>query len=154
MLGALREDLLRWLDQYLDEMVVFLWDKFEVLVSPSTITRALHSIHWSKKRPRRVADERDADLRDFHLHSLAVFKSEHLVFVDESGCDKRIGFRLTGWSLLGTSPIQIGPLLGSLSRFFLQSFQPASILLSLFSPKFIAWYETILRWIQQSHGMQ
>jgi transposase len=27
--------------------------------------------------------------------------------VDESGCDKRIGFRRTGWSPLGTTPVQV-----------------------------------------------
>ena len=29
----------------------------------------------------------------------------HYVFVDESGCDKRIGFRRTGWSPLGVTPV-------------------------------------------------
>ena len=33
--------------------------------------------------------------------------SYHYVFVDESGCDKRIGFRQTGWSPLGVTPIQV-----------------------------------------------
>lgn len=27
--------------------------------------------------------------------------------MDESGCDKRIGFRRTGWSPLGTAPVQV-----------------------------------------------
>jgi hypothetical protein len=31
---------------------------------------------------------------EFHLHNLMQFQSYHLVFIDESGCDKRIGFRL------------------------------------------------------------
>ncbi|OQD68577.1 hypothetical protein PENANT_c109G00802 [Penicillium antarcticum] len=35
------------------------------------------------------------------------FRSYHLVYVDESGCDKRIGFRRTGWSPLGTAPLQV-----------------------------------------------
>jgi DDE superfamily endonuclease len=29
------------------------------------------------------------------------------VYVDESGCDKRIGFRRTGWSTLGVTPQQV-----------------------------------------------
>ena len=33
--------------------------------------------------------------------------SHHLVYVDESGCDKRIGFRRTGWSPVGTTPLQV-----------------------------------------------
>ena len=107
MLNVLREDLLRKPDQYLDEMMLFLWDEYQVMVSPSTISRALHSMRWSKKQSRRIAHGRDANLRDFYLHTLASFESRQLVFVDESGCDKRIGFRRTGWSPLGTTPIQI-----------------------------------------------
>ena len=47
MLDALREHLLEKPDIYLDEMVVFLWDEFEALVTTSTISRALASIKWS-----------------------------------------------------------------------------------------------------------
>ena len=35
------------------------------------------------------------------------FQLYHLVYVDESGCHKRIGFRQTGWSPCGRAPIQI-----------------------------------------------
>jgi transposase len=107
MRDALCEDLLRKPDQYLDELVLFLWDEFEVLVSISTISRALSSIGWSKKQARRVAKERNADLRDFYLYNLSSFVSYQLVYVDESGCDKRIGFRRTGWSPLGVTLVQI-----------------------------------------------
>jgi hypothetical protein len=31
----------------------------------------------------------------------------HLVFIDESGCDKGIGFRRTGWSPLDVAPVQV-----------------------------------------------
>lgn len=55
MLDALLEHLLEKPDQYLNEMVVFLWDEFEVLVTTSTISRTLKSIRWSKKAARRVA---------------------------------------------------------------------------------------------------
>jgi hypothetical protein len=87
-------------------MVVFLWDEFEVLVTTSAVSRALASIGWSKKVARRVAKERNPDLRDFYLHNLSAFRSYHLVYVDESGCDKRIGFRRTGWSPLGVTPVK------------------------------------------------
>lgn len=35
------------------------------------------------------------------------FQLYHLVYVDESGCHKRIGFRQTGWSPCGRAPIQV-----------------------------------------------
>ena len=107
MLDALRDHLLEKPSQYLDEMVIFLWDEFEVYVPKPTISRTLRSVGWPKKIARRVAEEQNADLRDFYLHNLSEFRSKHLVYVDESGCDKRIGFRRTGWSRLGVSPVQV-----------------------------------------------
>lgn len=77
-------------------MALFLWDEFEVIVTIYSISRALASIDWSKKAARRVAQERHADLRDFYLYISSTLCSYQLVFVDESGCDKRIGFRRTG----------------------------------------------------------
>ena len=56
---------------------------------------------------RHIANERNADLRDFYLHKLSAFRSHQLVYVDESGCDKRIGFRRTGWSPLEVAPVEI-----------------------------------------------
>jgi hypothetical protein len=57
MLDALRERLIEKPDMYLDEMIVFLWDDFRILVSPLTVSRALASISWSKKTFRQVAGE-------------------------------------------------------------------------------------------------
>jgi transposase len=107
MLDALRQRLLEKPGLYLDEMAVFLYDEFDALVTTSTISRSLKSVGWTKKVIRHIAKERNADLRDFYLHNLSDFRSYHLVFVDESGCDKRIGFRRTGWSPLGVTPAQI-----------------------------------------------
>jgi transposase len=107
MLTALREHLLEKPDLYLEEMAVFLWDEFEVLVAKSSISRALASIGWSKKAAHRTARGRNPDLRDFYLHNLSCFSSYHLVYVDESGCDKRIGFRRNGWSPLGVTPVKV-----------------------------------------------
>ena len=46
-------------------------------------------------------------MRELYLHNLSDFQSYHLVYVDESGCDKRAGFRRTGWSPLGVAPLQV-----------------------------------------------
>ncbi|KAK1837704.1 hypothetical protein CCHR01_19672 [Colletotrichum chrysophilum] len=107
MLAALCERLIEKPDLYRDEMVIFLSDEFDTLVTASSISRALASAGWSKKVARRVAQERNADLRDFYLHELSAFRCYHLVFVDESGCGKRAGFRRTGWSPLGVTPEQV-----------------------------------------------
>lgn len=108
MLDALREHLLEKPDLYLDEMAVFLWDEFSILVTTaSIIRRALISVGWPKKAAQRIAQECNADLRDYYLHNLSDFRSYHLVYVDESGCDKRIGFRCTAWLPVGVTPVQI-----------------------------------------------
>ncbi|KAJ5261106.1 hypothetical protein N7478_011701 [Penicillium angulare] len=105
MLEALCDHLLVEPGLYIDEMVVFLWDEFRIQVTNSSLKRALASAGWSKKVAKQRAKEQNADLRDFYLHNLSDFQSYQLVYVDESGCDKRIGFRRTGWSPLGVSPL-------------------------------------------------
>jgi transposase len=110
MLSALLEELIQKPELYQDEMAIFLYDKFEAVVTTSTISRALASAGWSKKAARRVVKERNADLRDFYLHNLSEFRLYYLVYIDESGCNNRIGFRRTGWSPLGVTPVQISRL--------------------------------------------
>jgi len=88
-------------------MILFLLDEFDVLVTASCVGRALRSMGWTKKQIRRIANGRSADLRDYYLYQISALSPEHFVFVDESGCDKRIGFRRNGWSPIGTTPIQI-----------------------------------------------
>jgi transposase len=50
MIAALLRHLFEKPDLYLDEMAWFLWDEFQVSVSASTISRALHYAGWSKKQ--------------------------------------------------------------------------------------------------------
>jgi transposase len=107
MIDALRERLLEKPGLYQDEMAVFLFDEFNVLVTPSSISRALKSIGWSKKTARQVAKQRNPHLRDYYSYSISPFHSHHFIFVDESGLDKRAGFRRTGWSPLGATPVQV-----------------------------------------------
>ena len=54
-----------------------------------------------------MAQERNADLRDYYAYNISEFRSCQLVYVDESECDKRVGFRRTGWSPLGVTPVQV-----------------------------------------------
>ena len=107
MLQALCDRLVEKPYMYQDEMAVFLWDEFEIMVTTHSISRALSSIRWSTKNMRRIAKEQNADVRDLYLHKLSAFKSYQLVYIDESGCDKRAGFRRTGWSPLGVTPVQV-----------------------------------------------
>jgi hypothetical protein len=107
MINALCHHLLEKPQLYLDEMAIFLWDEFQVRVEPWTISRALKREGWSKKVSKQKARQRNPDLRDGYMHYISDFLSYHLVFVDESGCDKRAGFRRTAWSPLGIAPSQV-----------------------------------------------
>lgn len=92
---------------YLDEMVVFVYDMFQKEVSKSSIRRALSDERWSKKKAKQKAIEQNADLRDEYTNFISDFQSRQFVFVDESGCDRRIGTRRTGWSPLGIAPVHV-----------------------------------------------
>jgi transposase len=67
ILEALYDHLLEKPELYLEEIAIFLQDEFEVLVSISSISKALKSVGWSKKAACRVAREQNPDLRDFYL---------------------------------------------------------------------------------------
>jgi transposase len=103
MLDTLCEHLLENPGLYLEEMVLFVLDKFKLQVTTYSIARALKSIGWSKKTIRRIEKGRNADLRDLYVHNTSHFLSYQYVFVVESGCDKRIGYRRTGWAPLRSS---------------------------------------------------
>jgi hypothetical protein len=76
-----------------DEMITFLHEKFGVDMSASSVTGALQAAGWSRKTNRRAAKQRNQDLQKLYLYKLREFQSYHLVFIDESGCNKQIGLR-------------------------------------------------------------
>jgi transposase len=90
-----------------DEMTTFLHEQFGVDVSASSVTRVLQAAGWSRKTNRRAAKQRNQDLQELYLYKMREFQSYHLVFIDESGCDKRIGLRRSGWAPLGITPVQV-----------------------------------------------
>jgi len=96
MVSELCEHLFDKPDEDLDGMVIWLWDEFEILASRWSIRRALSSAGWSMKAIRCIAKGRNADLRDYYQNAISEFPLYQRVYVDESGCDKRIGFRRWG----------------------------------------------------------
>ncbi|KAF4439495.1 transposase [Fusarium acutatum] len=90
MLTALLDRLAVQPNMYRDEMVEFLEQEFETTIPASNTGRALRSARWTRKTARRVAKGRNADLRDYYLYKLSFYRSYQLVYIDESGCDRRI----------------------------------------------------------------
>lgn len=58
------------------------------------------------RQAKKVAAARNPELRSFYQYRISKFRTDQLVFVDESGADRRIGFRKTAWSPVGTVPVQ------------------------------------------------
>nr|XP_001390211.2 transposase [Aspergillus niger CBS 513.88] len=107
MLETLCDHLIEKPGLYLHEMELFLLEESDIRVPKSTISDTLRQSGWSRKECRQQARELNADLRDDYMHLISEFQSFHLVYVDESGCDKRTGFRRSGWSPSGTTPVQV-----------------------------------------------
>ena len=67
----------------------------------STICRFLHTSGFSRQRLRTVAIQRDEVLRLRYTQDMSVFSAEMLVFIDETGADRRNIIRQHGYSLRG-----------------------------------------------------
>lgn len=89
-------------------MAAFVYNKFGVEVSESTVTRTLKAQSWSRKTIRRVANQRNPSLRDFYHYRLKLeqCRSYQLIFINKSGVDKRDGLRRKGWAPKGKTPEQ------------------------------------------------
>jgi hypothetical protein len=107
MLTALLDRLAVKPNIYRDEMLVFLEKEFKTTVPASNIGRSLRSARWSRNTERHVAKGRNADLRDYYLYKLSFYRSYQLVYINESGCDRRVGRRRFGWAPKGVTPVQI-----------------------------------------------
>lgn len=109
MLDTLCRQLVKKPDMLRREMAAFLHEQFKVEVSLTRITRALKAVKWTRKNTRRVARQRNPQLRHYYHYRLKLggYRSYHLIFLDESGLDKSIGVRRKGWSPKGVPPVQI-----------------------------------------------
>ena len=92
---------------YRYEMADFLYRRFRRRISERSVSRTLLSIDWTRTTIYHITQQRDADLRDHYLYRISQYKSYELVFVDESGCDRRARHRRWGWSLKGSSLVQV-----------------------------------------------
>ncbi|QPC62912.1 hypothetical protein HYE67_005143 [Fusarium culmorum] len=90
------------------EMIIFLRDEFKDNVSLSTISHLLKDARWTRKNCHRIAQQRTPQLRDLYLYKLFKYKSYQMIFIDESGADRRVGYRNKGWAPSGVTPIQVG----------------------------------------------
>lgn len=70
-------------------------------ISTSTIWNFLHKNGFTHRKLNRVASQRSDVLRSQFMLDMSLFSSEMLVFLDESGTDRRDAQRRYGYSLRG-----------------------------------------------------
>jgi mRNA-degrading endonuclease RelE of RelBE toxin-antitoxin system len=109
MRDTLCRELVKESEMLRREMVAFLRKRFNVDVSPTRITRTLQTLQWTRKNTRRVARQRNLQLRHYYHYRLKLggYRLYYLIFLDESGLDRSIGVRLKGWAPKGVTPMEI-----------------------------------------------
>ncbi len=74
---------------YQNDMIWFLYDEFDIVISQSMISRMLKQARYSRKIAQRVAAERDEKLRSEWKQRLMNWTSDQLVFLNESvACER------------------------------------------------------------------
>ena len=89
----------------LDNTGIFLlYEEFGVLVSAPTICRTLKSMGCTRRFIRHVALQRSEVLRAQFMSEISVYDPEMIIWIDESGCDRRNSLRKFAYTLRGLPP--------------------------------------------------
>ena len=91
---------------YLHEIKQKLFDMFGVNLSVSTICRALKSIGCSRQVITHVALQQSEEIRARFMAKISSYDPGTLIWIDESGHDKRKSLRKFGYSLQGVRPVE------------------------------------------------
>ena len=90
-------------DAYLVEIHWILHDEFGLEVSNSTIGRCiLKDLKITRKKIKRIAAERDPELRGRFYIRMSQYEPDEIVFLDETASNERTADRRYGWSAKGT----------------------------------------------------
>jgi transposase len=90
---------------YLREIQTELFEITGANVSCSTICKLLSSVGYTRQKMKFAALQRDQLLRSQFVSDVSMYSKDMLVFLDESGLDKRNTLRKYGYSLRGRPPI-------------------------------------------------
>ena len=85
----------------LHELQTLLAEALGIVVCLSTICRFLHRIGFSRQKLRVVALQRSDFLRAQFVSDVSIYEPEMLIFLDETGSDRRNSIRKYGYSLRG-----------------------------------------------------
>ena len=87
---------------YLSELQQLLHDSTGTSVSKSTICRTVKQHGWTRKRAQHIALQRSEEKRISFMAEVSAFDPSMLVWIDETGSDRRNEIRKYGYSLRGT----------------------------------------------------
>ena len=91
---------------FLFEIKDMLQEHFGVLVSEITILRALKSMGCTRQVIRQIPIQRSEMMRAKFMAEISVYDPSMLVWLDESGCDRRNAIRKYGYSVRGMRPVE------------------------------------------------
>ena len=86
---------------YLREIQEELCETMGAEISPSAICRFLHKVGFSRQRMKLVALQRDKEIRAQFVSDVSIYEPDMLIFLDETGADRRDSLRKYGYSLRG-----------------------------------------------------
>lgn len=86
---------------YLDELRKEFYDSTGAWVSLATTCRTVHRLGFTRKKVQQIALQRSDELRARFMADVSLFYPQILVWVDETGSDRRSSIRSYGYSLRG-----------------------------------------------------
>jgi hypothetical protein len=90
---------------YLDEMVEFLFDKYNHVMAERTVFDYLYRAQWSRKVASKHAKNRSELLRHFFYLSTRGWDPIQIVALDESAANERTADRTSAWAPLVSAAI-------------------------------------------------
>ena len=90
---------------YLHELQHRLQEAYGVRVHISTICRTLKSMGCTRQVIRHVALQQSEAMRAKFMAEVSIYDPSMLVWIDESGCDRRNSIRKYGYSVRGIRPV-------------------------------------------------
>ena len=90
---------------YLEELQHELFRKTGTMVSISTIFRTVRRLGFTRKMLRHVVMQQDASRREEFMAEMKYISAEMIVWLDETGSDRRSASRKFGYHLRGMTPV-------------------------------------------------
>ena len=90
---------------YLHELQGKLYDHFGATVSVATICKTLRRMGCCRRVIRHIALQRSDELRGRFMAEISIYEPEMIIWIDESGCDRRNSTRKFAYTLRGFPPV-------------------------------------------------